>query len=65
MKKTAPPSAKSVSAIPPADIPRYRDSWLLVGDINRHSPRTIEAGGRWPFSKRFACGLPTGRVLSG
>jgi site-specific recombinase XerD len=45
MRKKHPPFTKTASeeaAIFVDDLPRLVDSWLLAGDINRHSARTIE-----------------------
>lgn len=46
MRKTAPTSTKPQEADEPLyarDLPRHRDTWLMVCDMNRNSERTIEA----------------------
>jgi hypothetical protein len=48
MTKRHPPFQKSPApqevrdSLPVADLPTQIDSWLLAGDISRHSPRTLE-----------------------
>jgi len=46
MRKTAPPFSKSGDAeasVSTRLLPRLVDSWLLAGDINRHSARTLSS----------------------
>jgi len=56
MPKTAPPFQKTADArsdLPAPDLPRLVESFLLAGDVSRHSERTIEP--RWERLGRF-CG---------
>ncbi|SRR5258708_4144143 len=43
MKNSPPSFIISESALSPADVQRYADGWLLSGEIDQHSHRTLDS----------------------